>query len=56
MDQLTDDRKLTNDGNVYQFEENTDYKVINGRLVPTWKLKSYSKEELPDIIIIDEAQ
>ena len=56
MDKLTDDRKLTNDGNVYQFEENTDYKVINGRLVPTWKLKSYSKEELPNIIIIDEAQ
>ena len=56
MDQLTDDRKLTNDGNVYQFEENSDYKVINGRLVPTWKLKSYSKEELPNIIIIDEAQ
>lgn len=57
MDQITPDRVLTTDesGKVYQFKDD-DYKIINGKLIPNWKLKSYSKEELPDIIVIDEAQ
>ena len=57
MDKVTPDRVLTTDasGKVYQFKD-TDYKIINGKLVPNWKLNSYTKEELPDVIIIDEAQ
>lgn len=57
MEQITPDRDLKTDasGKVYEFQ-NTDYKFINGKLVPNWKLLTYSKEELPQIIIIDEAQ
>ena len=56
-DKITSERKLTTDasGKVYEFKD-TDYKIINGQLVSNWKLKSYSKEELPYIIVIDEAQ
>ena len=57
MDKITPDRVLTTDesGKSYQFKDD-DYKLLNGKIVPNWKLKSYSKEELPDVIIIDEAQ
>lgn len=57
MDQITSERNLTTDasGKSYEFKD-SDYKIINGRFVSNWKLKSYSKEELPDIIVIDEAQ
>ena len=57
MDKITPDRVLTTNesGKSYQLED-TDYKLLNGKIVPNWKLNSYSKDELPDIIIIDEAQ
>ena len=57
MDKITPDRVLTTDesGKSYQFKDD-DYKLLNGKIVSNWKLKSYTKEELPDVIIIDEAQ
>lgn len=57
MDKITPDRVLTTDDSekVYQFKD-SDYKYLNGKIVPNWKLNSYSEEELPNIIIIDEAQ
>lgn len=57
MDKITPDRVLTTDesGKSYQFKDD-DYKLLNGKVVPNWKLKSYSKEELPNVIVIDEAQ
>lgn len=57
MDKITPDRVLTTDesGKSYQFKDD-DYKLLNGIIVPNWKLKSYTKEELPDVIVIDEAQ
>jgi len=58
MDKITPDRgtpKISKDGNSYEFEENKDYKLQNGKVVPTWKLNSFTKEELPTIIFIDEA-
>ena len=57
MDKITPDRVLTTDesGKSYQFKDD-DYKLLNGKIVPNWKLKSYTKEELPNVIIIDEAQ
>ena len=57
MDKITPDRVLTTDesGKSYQFKDD-DYKLLNGKIIPNWKLKSYSKEELPNVIVIDEAQ
>ena len=57
MDKITPDRVLTTNesGKSYQFKDD-DYKLLNGKIVSNWKLKSYTKEELPDVIIIDEAQ
>jgi len=48
MDKITSERVLTTDasGKSYEFKD-TDYKIINGKLVSNWKLTSYSKEELP---------
>lgn len=57
MDQLTSKRVLTTDasGKSYEFKD-SDYKIINGKIVSNWELKYYTKEELPNVIVIDEAQ
>lgn len=58
MDKITPDRtnlQVSKDGKSYEFKD-SDYKLINGKLVPTWKINTLSDDEIPSLIVIDEAQ
>ena len=42
-------------GTPFEIKED-DYKFENGQIVPSWKLNNLAEDEIPSIIIIDEAQ
>lgn len=58
MEKITPDRiglSIDKDEKSYKFGDN-DFKLINGKLVPNWKIKALSEDEIPSLIVIDEAQ
>lgn len=46
----------SDDGKTFNFEEGKDYKFEDGKLVPAWKLNNLAENEIPSLIVIDEAQ